>query len=616
MPLKNLVQVFFLCLSISLYSQEKSVQERKIDQFRGNNLDSIAFYANQLLSIGQKSNNDEWVSIALLELGEVALSNKEYDKADSLVNQSIVLFDNLSDHPRLSSYYFVKGKILFSTGYQEEALNFYYKSVEVSSKEEDSYKIYTHIARILQNNRDSKNALDYHKKSIVGAMRNEDWNALVRTYLNLCILYNGKATLNVDSSAYYGRLAIKVSDEKSLKLLNVHAINVTAAPIIRQGLLEEGIEMAKQALAFGREYKLPDRSRYVQYINLGFAYAEQGKLSLASQWLDSSRLMYAAGTDNERLAYTIEKYKGNYQKALDHFEIYNAQYDSVIEQNYEKKFSSLQARLEANQKEKEVNKLQKEATLNELKLRKQRSTIFIIIALLVVLSSLGIAYFFWNKARKERVISTLRQKLLSTQLNPHFMFNSLNAIQQFLLKKEPEEAGKYLGIYSTLMRQILDHSRSEYVTIGEEVAMLTNYLDLQKIRFDYGFHYEIIVDEELDTDYLGIPPLFAQPFVENSLEHGLFKSKGENSIRIYFETISTKAVQLRIEDSGKGIDETKASNSSHTSHATNITEERLAIYKNVLREKIQLAITNIKDQNGGVAGLKVEIALPLKVMLN
>lgn len=211
--------------------------------------------------------------------------------------------------------------------------------------------------------------------------------------------------------------------------------------------------------------------------------------------------------------------------------------------------------------------------------------------------------------------NSAEQKLLRSQLNPHFIFNSMSSIQRLILKKEPAEAGLHLGNFGKLMRQILEHSRMEYISIEEEKRMLERYIEIQKIGIDQPLEYQIIIDEALDPATDGIPPLFAQPFVENSLEHGLFK-KGqnhENILIIRFEKLSNSKVKLSIQDNGVGTKESP--NKTHKSLATKITTERLASFQSTDRHFSELKVQNIQEDQNGTSGLYVEMILPTKRLL-
>ncbi|MEO1254498.1 MAG: sensor histidine kinase, partial [Bacteroidota bacterium] len=209
----------------------------------------------------------------------------------------------------------------------------------------------------------------------------------------------------------------------------------------------------------------------------------------------------------------------------------------------------------------------------------------------------------------------LQQRFLRSQLNPHFISNSLTAIQNFLASNKGD-VGDYLGMFGTLMRQILENSREEFITLEEEISMLEKYFKLQKLRFGDRFEYAIEVDDTLEGDLVKIPPMFAQPFIENSLEHGLFRKEGKNEITLRFTSLGKNLIRLEINDSGAGVlTDTKLKVADHTSLSTKITHERLDLMKVVHKQHAGFESENIVSDQGEVIGYKVSITLPGKGMV-
>lgn len=218
------------------------------------------------------------------------------------------------------------------------------------------------------------------------------------------------------------------------------------------------------------------------------------------------------------------------------------------------------------------------------------------------------------KAEQEK--TKLQQKLLRSQMNPHFIFNSLASIQNSIINEEPMKASKYLARFSKLVRNILDSSVEEFISLEEEVNTIENYLALQKIRFPEKFYYIIEVDENIDQTSINIPPMLAQPFIENSIEHGIKHKKSKGNIKIRF-VLNGKLIRFEVEDDGVGRGKAKEIqyklDKDHRSMATDITHERLQVLNKKLRQKISLTITDLKDDKGNPAGTKVTFDIPLLI---
>ncbi|MCV9385184.1 sensor histidine kinase [Reichenbachiella ulvae] len=595
------VLCIFLNISI-LQAQEES-----------SHLDSLIM---ELKSEYKSTSSASNQSAIAMKLSETLLQSNQAIEAEPWIDIAINHFAQHNINDQLSEAYFIKGRVIFNIdpNRSDEALNYYYKSIETGSeKSKSQYRTYGSIARILQNNRDLENSLKYHKLSMNGALEYQDWSSYIRACVNLCILYNGKTTLNLDSSVHYGLKGLNLAREKELDYYAAVAHNVVTAPIIRKGNYSEGLKMAYENLKLAKKYPLHPVTEFIQHINLGFAYIGLEKLDSAQMMADKAQKLNPESAENARLNYEIKKAKGNFKAALEHLERYKHQHDSVLEANFNHKFSENQSRLEANQKTQEVKLLEKEADISKLQLRQQRILILALGLFLFLAIGLGILYTRQQKLKKEKSLSDMEQRLLRSQMNPHFIFNSMTAIQHYMMTKGAEEASHYMGTFSRLMRQILDHSRQEFISLGEEIETLRNYMELQQMRFDNQFDYEIELDEELDEDYHHLPPMFAQPFIENALEHGLFKKDRENKINISFKAKGSEQIALEINDTGTGLIESSQSN--HKSLATRITQERLAIFKRTLKAQSELLLKNNFDAEGNIQGLRVNLTLPTKVIL-
>lgn len=243
---------------------------------------------------------------------------------------------------------------------------------------------------------------------------------------------------------------------------------------------------------------------------------------------------------------------------------------------------------------------------------------FIVLSSLLFIVLIILAVLYREKELiKEKKTRELEHRFLRAQMNPHFIFNSLSAIQSYIFKQKPLDAGTYLSNFSELVRSILDNSRHEFILLDKEITTLRHYLQLQKLRFPdkLSFHFEI--DEHLHTDELKIPPMMLQPFIENSIEHGFKKTKknGEITIRIRKEE---DILILETEDNGIGIlasekEKTKKEPAYH-SLATKITRERIQNMNRRRKQKIILTIVDLSTLDPRLRGTRVSIRIPLKTL--
>jgi hypothetical protein len=205
----------------------------------------------------------------------------------------------------------------------------------------------------------------------------------------------------------------------------------------------------------------------------------------------------------------------------------------------------------------------------------------------------------------------LERRLLSSQMDPHFIFNALGNIQSMMLQKDTTQAVSYLGKFAKLTRQVLEQSRTEAIALAEEIETLTNYIELQRLRLNNSFQYRIVRDEETDPGIL-IPPLLLQPFVENAVEHGLkpLPPSQPGLLEIQFrEAPEKKLLICTITDNGIGLTESKRrkAHDAHRSLATRITDERLSL---MMKDNPQ-ARFEVHDGTPTGSGCTVVLQIPI-----
>ncbi|MCE3228119.1 MAG: signal transduction histidine kinase [Bacteroidetes bacterium] len=212
-------------------------------------------------------------------------------------------------------------------------------------------------------------------------------------------------------------------------------------------------------------------------------------------------------------------------------------------------------------------------------------------------------------------MSRIELKALRSQMNPHFIFNSLNSIQHYIFHSKSDEAIKYLSKFARLVRIILNNSNKPTVTVEEDLEALKLYLELEKMRFEDKFEYEIIIDPSVDADYDIMPPLLTQPYVENAILHGLNPKPEKGKLTITF-TSRNNFLICTITDNGIGREKAAEIKrtmpvSKHKSLGMKITEDRLRILNEVNNSKLSVTVTDLKDEDGNALGTQVELYVPL-----
>lgn len=248
--------------------------------------------------------------------------------------------------------------------------------------------------------------------------------------------------------------------------------------------------------------------------------------------------------------------------------------------------------------------------------------IIILLTLLLCLIFLGIQKAIQSIQKKEaektrinKLISESQLSALQAQMNPHFIFNAINGIQNYILNKKEEEAYSYLTKFSQLVRLVLNNSRNKELTLQDELDMLALYIELEQLRFDHTFDYRLTIDSAVNPYEIEIPSLLIQPYVENAIWHGLMNLKKERNGQLNI-TVSTENNLLKIVIEDNGVGRTKANefkiNSIHHSVGMQLTQERLDVIKNILKaNEVKVVIHDVVNETQEVCGTKVELYLPL-----
>ncbi|TXD65911.1 sensor histidine kinase [Polaribacter glomeratus] len=221
------------------------------------------------------------------------------------------------------------------------------------------------------------------------------------------------------------------------------------------------------------------------------------------------------------------------------------------------------------------------------------------------------------KAELDRKMAGLELQSLRSQMNPHFVHNSLNAIQYFIQRNEVELSEDYLVKFSKLVRLFFEYSRKQTLTIEEEVTLLENYLQIEKLRFEDKLSYCINVDEKIDKEELQIPSMLLQPIVENAVNHGLFHKKGNGLVTVDFKLIDSNTYMVTIKDDGIGIKKAKEfyknSVKNYQSSSTIVLQERLSLLQKSKNWEVTYSIEDLSETNRG-EGTEVNISFKQKYL--
>jgi len=460
-------------------------------------------------------------------------------------------------------------------------------------------------------------------------------------------------TGNPDSALYYFRKTLDFPEvNSSVKVLKMDAVR-------SMGLIYFSLKNYREAeRCFKQVAHEMDRKGYLYNAArscsmLGQIYDEEGKPELAEEYfvkaLNIIREMIERQSDYryDSLKYTVSvgaelyipfpknntkeghwtfykrileqlvrlcREKGDWRQAFNYLEASYQIKDSLFALQRNRDLTEIQTKFETSRKEQQIEQLSRDNQYKDERLSQSRVYLAGLGAMIIMLIFIGILLIRQDKIRAQQRTVILEQKLLRSQMNPHFIFNSMASIQDFIMAKDTRSATNYLSRFAGLIRNILDASLQETIPVEKEIETIGHYLQLQKARLEDKFDYTIIKDEVLGEKEIRIPALLIQPFVENAIEHGIRHKPGKGHVTIEF-IIKNDSLRISIEDDGVGrakameFEELKRKN--HTSVSTTLIRERLRILNKKSRNKITLEIRDLYDDAGNASGTRVLVVVPV-----
>jgi len=636
--------------------------------------DSSYQYANEALTLSEKLDYQKGKGVAIFNIGNSHYFTADYKSAFLQYLKALRILESFEPIKELGDLLFMLGALNQYVNNLEKAQHYYILAAENFGKIGDSSMMtfsYTLLALtyntklsiIYQNdtvagiklaNAMMDSAIKYHSITLTYYLHPNSQGIWLSPEENLTDAHNlmGQFYMGkTDSMGLYDSLGL----DYLLKGLEAsHKIKDTIMKIFYEGAIylnigfnyyfqlknkDKGYEYA----LLGAE-KLKNTVGFDQYAIvldlLGFIEIEHGNYKRAEEYLELALNMSDTFLLNPNLIikensiyrlygvtnmhrgrcdifYDLEmvnKLTGNFEKALYYSKKLAEERKILALDEMNRQMTGMQVDFEDELQNQQIELASKEKELAHLKLSRSRlwftatGTTGIIVFLLIFL------YFQRKKHTTEQNALLLKQRLLRSQMNPHFIFNSLSGIQNFIVTEKPTKASIYLSKFATLVRNILDSSVKEYITLEKEITTIENYLELQKIRYAGKFDFTIKTDDAIDPETTMIPPMLAQPFIENSIEHGIVHSDKMGQIDVEFR-LEDDVILFKVRDNGVGREKARELEAhlekDHQSMSTSITLERLAMLNKKRKHKIIFEITDLKDSDGMAAGTFVRFGIPL-----
>jgi tetratricopeptide (TPR) repeat protein len=500
---------------------------------------------------------------------------------------------------------------------------------------------------------------DYHFRALQAAEKVND----VR---NICVATNSIGNIQLSTEKYEDALrhftkALQL-EEDSKNDLGV-AINLGNIGYAYQGLkkIDLAIEFFKRSLATNQKLKR-EIGMAICYNALGAAYQEkkdyptamlylqkalsvndqvEDKVHVAESYLSIGKLLGLEHKYDEAYQHLMksieisqfwgfkymlmEAYKalaanfkasGEFEKSLGAMDKSLVYKDSILDDKSAMALAQMQAIYEVDRKDNQIRLLEHDKQISEMRTKRNAVFIFSLTGFLAMLMMGGFYYLRHRSLRAKKQTLQLELRSLRSQMNPHFIFNSLSSIHRYIWSNNQEEASDYLTKFSKLMRMILDNTQHTFISLNKELESLQLYLDLEKLRCNGIFEYEITLEGDINEEEVLLPPMIIQPYVENAIWHGLVHQSGQGilSIRV---AVNGKTLSCTVTDNGIGRKkamEIKARKGlSHNSMGMKVTEGRIDLIRRINNTKeAHVTITDLEDAKGEPEGTRVVIVLPVE----
>ncbi|WP_282159510.1 histidine kinase [Ulvibacterium marinum] len=587
---------------------------------------SIDFIAQSISRLGKRGNKKE-LARSLTLLGEVYLYHRQYDLA----------IDNLKDANEANKT--VKASLLLGEAYLR---NKEFDAARATLlpllkiKQLEPYrktKLYEFLGDAFQGQKQLDRAIAYYEAGLQVAKKNQITPKMTDLTSKIADAYANE-NRTIEAEGFYGNsleLAKQQAPQRAIQEKEKVADfynkkNRYDEEIqLRKKTLNELLEISSPVVDNGNSVltRVPDTitSQRINY-KIANAYIAQDKYDEALPYLERS-IVEADSEDDlvvqkdaTRKLSEIYKYKGDYSRALESYQEYVALVDTLYvrkEQEisraarFNREVAAKQSRITGLEQERELSQSKYDLALTEQQLiqenNKRQKWIIYSLIFGIILTALAAFFFYRSNQQQKLANNLLALKSLRSQMNPHFIFNALNSVNNYIAKSDERSANRYLSEFSTLMRSVLENSEEDFIPLSKELELLELYVKLEHSRFPDKFDYDIVVSDHLDIESYQIPPMLLQPYIENAIWHGLRYKKEKGYLKIHLEQQDKGTLEITIADNGIGRKKsaelkTKNQKKQKSKGMGNIAK-RIAILNDMYKNRIAIHISDLNTDGTG-----------------
>lgn len=460
-------------------------------------------------------------------------------------------------------------------------------------------------------------AIEKYERSMILEKELDDKLGLAINHKNLGECYEAQGKLEPALKNFRKSLVYyEIMDSNKGKITCNYNI---AHVYVHQGKIQEAIDILQSNLL--KAISLDDNKLITTiYINLGWAFIRLGDYNAAETNLESGLALAKTNKLNAEIAeankFLSELWikRDDYQKGMRYYKDFKKYEERITSSLNLRYVNDMILRYESEMRANQLERLAEENESVRLKLKKNKTMLIIIGISLILL--IGILYILYRQSQlnADKKLLTLEQSMLRSQMNPHFLFNSLNSIKLYIINNEKKNAVHYLNKFSKLVRKILEASSQREISLAEELETVELYMNIENIRFSNEINFNVHIKDDIDIHNIKIPSLILQPFLENALWHGLSSKEGAKNIDLEVKKGKNGFIEIVITDNGVGRDAAERIKDSKVlkrkSVGIDITKERLANFSRDYENYFHVDIIDKFDDDTNPIGTQIVIYIP------
>jgi len=585
---------------------------------------SIDYIASSIAELGNRGNKKE-LATSLVVLAEVYSYYQQIDLAIANYKDALGAYNSNSTSLALGKAYILNSQwedaITILTPMEKNTALVPYQRVE----------IYENLGEAHSGLGDTNKAVAYYQEGLKIAIKNQISPKIPDLNSKIADAYSRVNRLE-EADAYYNS-SLKEA-KKQTPTRAVQEKEKVADFLNKRNQYDDEIQLRKSSLQEIEQIKTstnkgfgnltsPDSitSQRINY-KIANAYIAQDKYEEAVPYLEQSIATadqekdFIVQKDATRKLSEVYRKQGDFDKALETYQKYVSVVDTLyirkeqeisLAAKLNREIATTQNRITGLEQERELSQSKYDLALAEQRLTEEsnKRQLWIIYSLLfgMLLMSLA-AFFFYRSTQKQKLANNLLAlKSLRSQMNPHFIFNALNSVNNYISNNDERRANRYLSDFSTLMRTVLENSEEDFIALNDEIELLELYLKLEHSRFPDKFSYSMEVATSINREAYKIPPMLLQPYLENAIWHGLRYRESPGELKIKMSQKNTDSLEICIEDNGIGRKKSAALKTQHQkkqrSTAMRNIKKRIAILNDMYNNNISVEVRDLNENGTG-----------------